>query len=266
MTTICESSLYLNDAAFYDLDPRDHLKSDTPFFLKYASKLKGSILELACGTGRITIPLAEAGYEIWGLEFSETMLAQFKNKKKNLPKAAADRIHLIHGDMSDFSIQRKFSLIFIASRSFQLLYDVRKENACLENLYSHLTDTGYFILDIGNFVPNKAKEKEWVSDKEFFDWENLDPATGYQVRRSHKRKEIDTVKQIIYPHKTYQVTKTDGSVDKIVKRSPWKYFFVDQIKDRIQSNRFEIVEEMGHYDGRPITEESPEYLFVCRKK
>lgn len=119
-------TLYTSDAYFYDIDPREELKADIPFFIDYASKMKGKVLELACGTGRITIPLAEAGNEIWALEFSEQMLEQFKNKLKKLSKDTVNKIHIIHGDMSDFKIDQKFPLIIIPARSFQLLLDEKK--------------------------------------------------------------------------------------------------------------------------------------------
>ncbi|HLP49109.1 MAG TPA: class I SAM-dependent methyltransferase, partial [Candidatus Kapabacteria bacterium] len=97
---------YLNDARFYDLDPRELLKTDIPFYLKYAAKIGGDILELACGSGRITIPLAEAGHNVWGLEFSETMLEQFRKKMTHLSKKTSTKIQLIQGDMSHFKIPR----------------------------------------------------------------------------------------------------------------------------------------------------------------
>jgi len=262
-----DKNLYVNDARFYDLDPRKFLKTDIPFYLRRAAKIGGPILELACGTGRITIPLAEAGYDVWGLEYSENMLEQFRNKLAGFPNETADKIHLVQGDMSHFQLERKcaFPLVILPCRSFQLLYDEEKENACLKCVYSHLAGNGLFIIDIGNFIPNKEKEGEWVSDEEFFDWENNDPKTGDKIQRTHIKKEIDTVRQIIYPQKTFRITKPDGASEKVVKRSPWKYFFEDQVRNLLVANGFKIVEEMGYYDGCPITEKKPEFLFVCQK-
>lgn len=262
------NNTYSRDAGFYDLDPRDILKVDIPFYLEYAAKLKSDILELACGTGRITIPLAEAGHSVWGLELSETMLEQFKNKMRGLPKETIANIHLVQGDMSDFQIPREFSfpLVILPCRSFQLLYDEEKEIACLKNVYAHLSENGYFIIDIGNFIPNKEKEAQWVSDEEFFDWENSDSISGIKIKRTHIRKEIDTLKQIIYPQKTFYITKTGGAIEKIIKRSPWKYFFENQIRNLLITNGFKIIEEMGYYDGRPISEKNPEFIFICQKE
>jgi len=265
MTTAIEKNLYLNDAQFYDLDTREVTKIDIPFYLEQAEKTTGSILELACGTGRITIPLAKAGYEIWGVELSTTMILQFKNKLKELPDNISNKIHLLNDDMSNFLIKQQFSLILLPCRSFQLLLDEESEIKCLKNIYNHLSDDGTFIIDIGNFIKDTNKAKEWLSEKEVMDWENIDPSTGYKICRTHINKEIDTDKQIIYPLKTYSIIKSDGSVNKVTKRSPWKYFGFEQIRNLLIDNGFHINAQMGSYDGKPVGEGS-EFLFICRKK
>ncbi len=258
-----EQNLYLKDAHFYDLDNRDVMKVDIPFYIHYASNIKGLILELACGTGRLTIPLAEAGNEVWGLEFSEKMLEQFKKKLMRFSEETAVRIHLIHGDMSNFSIKKKFPLIILPCRSFQLLYEEESEINCLKCVYDHLTYDGHFIIDVADFVGEK--ETDWVNDEEVFDWENIDPGTGLKVLRTHIKNEIDTKRQIIYPQKTYYVSKQDVLLEKIVKISPWKYFTSDQVRKLLISNGFKIIEEMGSFDGRSINQ-GTEFIFICKKR
>jgi ubiquinone/menaquinone biosynthesis C-methylase UbiE len=256
-------TLYGADAQFYDLDNRAPLKADIPFYLGYASKFEGAVLELACGTGRLTIPLAEAGHKIWALEYSEQMLNQFKEKLRGLPGNTADNIHLIHGDMSNFRIGRQFPLILLPARSFQLLLDEEKERSCLEHIYEHLEDDGRFIIEVVDFVKDKADQ--WVNEEEIFDWENVDPKTGFKVRRTHIKKRIDKKKQIIYPQKIYRVKKPDGTEEKIVKQASWKYFREEQIRALIAQKDFFIEEEMGAYDGKSVSM-GESFIFICRKK
>lgn len=263
MTNNTEKNLYKKDSHLYDLDNREIMKIDIPFYLEYASRSKGDILELGCGTGRVTIPLAEAGYEIWGIELSDTMIEQFKSKIKNLPQKTAERIHLIKGDMSNFTIDRKFPLIIIPIRSFQILNDENLENTCLHSIYNHMTDEGYFILDIGNF--NKIKENSGGNNDEVFDWENTDPKTGNRVSRYHIIERIDKEKQVVFIKKIYRITKQDGSIEKIDKHIQWKYFYEDQAKKLLTYNGFNIVKEMGSYNGSPLNE-GTEFIFVCQKK
>jgi SAM-dependent methyltransferase len=266
MTDNISDTLYSNDAYFYDLDNREPLKVDIPFYLGCASRISANsrILELACGTGRITIPLAKAGHEVWALEYSEAMIDVFEDKLKNLPEETASKIHLIHGDMSNFEMGQKFPLILLPARSFQLLLDEDKEISCLKNVHAHLSEDGTFIIAIGNFIGSKEQENAWVSKEEVFDWENTDPKTGYKVRRFHINKKIDTNKQIIYPQKIYHISGDDGTEEKIIKQSSWKYFNEKQIKNLLVSNGFTIIDEMGSFDDKPINKVS-DFIFVCRK-
>ena len=90
---------YINTAKLYDLDQRDNLTVDIPFYLKYAKNQNGKILELGCGTGRVSIELAKAGYFVTGLDLSETMLGIYKEKLKILPKNIQENIELINGNI-----------------------------------------------------------------------------------------------------------------------------------------------------------------------
>jgi SAM-dependent methyltransferase len=258
-------TLYSVDAQYYDLDNRPGLLADIPFYLDYATASPGPILELACGTGRLTLPLAGAGHEIWALEYSTAMIRILELKKNHLPPGAAGKIHLIHGDMTRFQLNRQFPLILLPARSFQLLLDEEKERACLRSIHSHLSESGCFIIDIANFIGQEGKEHQWANNREIFDWENRDPQTGALVRRTHRKKKIDKVKQIIYPLKTYYIKKKDGTVRQLVKQSAWKYFFPEQIRNRLREGGFEISAEFGSYDRKTVSGDS-DFIFVCRKR
>jgi len=256
-------TLYGVDAIFYDLDNRPALKEDIPFYVDYATKSgKKPLLELACGTGRITIPLATAGHEVWALEYSETMIEQFKLKMKDLPEEVSRRIHLFQGDMTNFKLNIPFPLIYLPARSFQLLLDEDKEKKCLACILDNLTDDGEFIIAVAKHMENI--DTDWGKEDEYTDWENIDPRTGYTIRRSHIRKKIDTQKQILYPQKIYRVLNHDVELKRIVKQAAWKYFKLEQIKNLLISSGFVIIKEMGYFDGKPIQEGS-EYIFICRK-
>ncbi|MCK9907056.1 class I SAM-dependent methyltransferase, partial [Frankia sp. Cpl3] len=76
-------------AEYYDLT-QSGLSGDIPFFLEMARQADGEILDLACGTGRISIPLAEAGHQVTGLDLSTEMLARAEQKAKE--RGVLDRL------------------------------------------------------------------------------------------------------------------------------------------------------------------------------
>jgi SAM-dependent methyltransferase len=255
------ATLYGAAAAFYDLDNRPVTKDDIPFYLARAASARGSVLELACGTGRVTIPLALAGHEIWGIDLSQQMLAQFKGKMDSLSADVRVRITLKNADMRSFELQREFSLIIVPFRGFQALTGKNGPRACLGEIRRHLADDGRFILDV--FRPRRQLDDSWIQP-ETTDWEAIEPNSGDRVRRTHIDHRIDVQNQVIYSEQFYYVTRPDGSEERQVNPITLKYYYEWQLRDLIQSAGFEIVEQMGYYDGRPI-EEGPEMIFVCQK-
>jgi ubiquinone/menaquinone biosynthesis C-methylase UbiE len=125
-------NLYLKAAKYYDYDNRDNLTADIPFYLEYAEKTGKDILELGCGTGRVAIPIAEAGYTVTGLDLSDSMLEVFKTKLKSASEEAKSRIKYINSDMSNFSFDIKYDLIIAPFRAFQALTQDYDINNCLK--------------------------------------------------------------------------------------------------------------------------------------
>ena len=75
----------------------------------------------------------------------------------------------------------------------------------------------------------------------------------------------DVENQIIYPELIYYVTDQDGIEEKIVEPLSLKYYYEEQMRNLLQSNGFKIIEEIGYYDRRPISE-GPELIFICKKE
>lgn len=256
-----DQNTFRQTARFYDQDNCDVAKHDIQFYIHLANQLKGDILELACGTGRVTIPLAKQGHEVWGLDLSLQMLAEFERKLAKLPADVAQRIHLTHGDMADFQLNRKFNLIFIAFRSFQALTEDDQQSNCLACVHQHLADDGIFI--INTFKPYKRLDSSWTHGEEL-DWMTIDPQTKTSIRRTNIRRKIDTLRQIIYPELIYYVKEKDRPLEVFTDRLALKYHYEDQLRNLLIYNGFHIIKSMGYYDGRPI-ERGSEFIFICKK-
>src|SRR5262245_48031980 len=104
-------------ARYYDYTSTG-LEGDLQFYVEEAQKAGSPALELGCGTGRILIPVAEAGVEIVGLDLSDDMLAIARRKVDALPEEVRGRIEIVRGDMRTFSLGRRFRLVIIPYRAF----------------------------------------------------------------------------------------------------------------------------------------------------
>lgn len=133
--------------AFYRADT-PQIAGDIAFYLDLARQASGPVLEVACGTGRVTIPLAEAGVDITGVEISEGMLSVARRKAAALPEAVQRRLTLARQDMTTLKLDRRFYLIFVPFRAFQHLLTSDAQRRTLEAFHSHLEPGGRLALHL----------------------------------------------------------------------------------------------------------------------
>jgi SAM-dependent methyltransferase len=137
------------DAAFYDYYSTG-VEGDVGFYVEEAQRAGGPVLELGCGTGRILIPIAEAGVEIVGLDRAPSMLEVARQKVARLDSAVQGRVELVEGDMRDFSLGRRFKLVMIPYRAFLHLLTAKDQRQALHCMREHLAadSGGRLILNI----------------------------------------------------------------------------------------------------------------------
>jgi len=252
---------YWNAAMLYDQDERNIVRDDIPFYKELADRSRGPILELGCGTGRVTLPLIREGHEVWGLDYSSRMLERLSHKLSSCSQVEQNRMHMIEADMSDFQLPIRFQLIFIPFRSFQLLTDPEQAAACLQRVHVHLADDGMFALHL--FKPYGVLDESWICE-EREDWSTIDPKTGVRIRRTQTRGSINVAAQIIYPTHTYYV-KDGAQAEKVyVEELAMKYYYEHQIQELLKAAKLDIVEQYGYFDRRPV-EHGSELIYLCRK-
>lgn len=106
---------------------------------------EGPVLELAIGTGRIALPLAERGLRVDGVDIAAPMIAKLREH----PGAAG--MGLAVGDMADIPFEGRYRLAFVVWNSFSNLLTQDDQVRCLESVAAHLDDDGVFVIE--NFVP-----------------------------------------------------------------------------------------------------------------
>lgn len=128
---------------FYDLTEPWALKDEINFYQKLLGNTREPILEAMCGTGRLLLPLLELGFNIEGVDNSESMLAKCRDKakEKNLSPL------LYKANIADMVLDKKYHAIIIAVGSFQLIHPRETALVILKNLKSHLMPGGKLLLD-----------------------------------------------------------------------------------------------------------------------
>jgi SAM-dependent methyltransferase len=119
---------------------------DVAFFLEEARQAGGPVLELMSGTGRLSLPLIEAGTDLTCVDSSPAMLAILRRKLAARGLAAA----CIEQDVRELDVPRYFALIIIPFHSFSELLTVEDQRQTLERIYAQLAPTGRFICTLHN--------------------------------------------------------------------------------------------------------------------
>jgi SAM-dependent methyltransferase len=162
----------------YDLLYGD-VTEDIELYLKLTEKYE-KILEYGAGTGRITIPLINAGHRLVALDLEDVMLEKLKNKIINNPKLI-NNIEIVHADMATYCSNEKFDCIIIPLTSFNYLTTLNQQKNCIENISNNLKENGIVILEL--LSPNTflegvtnnmhfIKKIEYESDKYYEYWRN----------------------------------------------------------------------------------------------
>jgi ubiquinone/menaquinone biosynthesis C-methylase UbiE len=134
-------------APFYDVE-HAHFDEDLDMYLNFADICGGKILELACGSGRVLLPLAGEGYELTGVDTSAEMLHLAQQRLQDA--GVADRCTLVQQDICALKLPQKFHMAFIALGSFGHITTRIAQQQALAATRAHLTTGGTFILDISN--------------------------------------------------------------------------------------------------------------------
>ncbi len=235
------------DGRHYDLTNADFTE-DIPFYKRLVAKYGGPVLELACGTGRVTIPIAEMGYDVVGLDISEPMLAHARKKSKRL------NITWVKGDCRDFDLGRKFKTIIFPFNALAHLHDRESIEACFSCVRRHMLDDGVFVLDI--FNPSlKVLTRE--PEKRFTVCEYDDP-DGLGKLVLTENNSYDDAKQLnhIKWHFAVGGKETTRELD-------MRMFFPMELDALLHYNGLEIVEKFGNYDGEPFGPGSKEQIPIC---
>ena len=113
---------------------------------------RGPVLELACGSGRLTLPLLAAGATVTGIDLSPEMIALLRQALRESPKlrGRADRLTTLVGDMAAFDLAGRFGLVVLGTTSVTLI-DAPQRAACFRRVRAHLAAGGRFLVSTVDF-------------------------------------------------------------------------------------------------------------------
>lgn len=242
----------------YDIENADVVE-DITFWVEAAKRYKAKhILELACGTGRLTISLAKAGLSVTGLDINEGMLERCSLK---LPKEDEDtqkNLSSHRGDMRDFDFGEAFDLIFIGFNSANHLVSIEDQLRAFKCVNKHLVRGGRFMLDV--YSPNLSLLAAAMDSQA--ELENDHHVLDLRARFTrHKSRKYSPEEQL-----WSMLEKTSSKArEEETNTNDVHVYFPRELRLLYMCSGFEVEDIYGDYSFGEFKSSSPRMVFVGRK-
>lgn len=235
---------------------------DLPFYMDLAERYRGPVLEIACGTGRVLLPIARRGIDICGVDHSKSMLETLRRNLSGEPTDVRQRVTIFEGDMRSFRLNRRFPLVIIPFRPMQHMFTLEDQVAALSTAAAHLDENGILGFDV--FYPKfdmiwanlgeEVAEMEWVPAS--------DPSK--LTRRFFRKDAVDKINQIFsftFIFRTYEA----GTL--ILEESePFRlcFYTYPHLRALFRLVGLEVVAEYGSFSKVPLDNNAEQMIFLLR--
>ena len=210
---------------------------------------RGSVLELACGTGRIAIPLAESGLEVTGIDYSEPMVSLARSKAEGRQV----RVDWIPDDIRCFDTGKRYGSILLLHNALWHLHNLTDFEECIRCVKHHLASGGFFILDV--FVPG-------------LEILNRDPGIRYPYSRytdDDTGQEVQVTQSYRYEADTQiaRMVHYREDSDEVFGGLNLRMYFPKELDALLKYNGIRIMEKFGTWDRDPFGPDSRHQLCFC---
>ena len=242
-------------APFYDWENAQTLaRRDVPFWRRLAAAQDGRVLELGCGTGRLTVPVARAGAQLVGIDRSAAMLARARQRLRRSRAGAL----LLRGDIRHLPFRRgtKFAMVMAPYGMLQSLTSERDLRATLLAVHGALRRGGLFAIDLVPDLPRWAEYDSRVS---------LSGRRGRAYLRLTESVRQDRKKGLTIFDQQYEERR---GRERTVKRFSltFRTISVPQMRRRLEHVGFAIDAVLGDYEGGPLDSRADVWIILARKR
>jgi ubiquinone/menaquinone biosynthesis C-methylase UbiE len=249
-------------AESYDRDQAP-LAGDVEFYMRLALEAAARglpVLELAVGTGRVAIPIAQAGVKVVGLDRSPAMLDVARRKAEGI-----ENLRLVEGDMASFDLWDRFGLIFIPFRSFLHLVTVEDQRSCLECVHRHLVPGGLFALNF--FNPDLVMIANWLGQKRDGLQRIRDVSVDGQRHTEWATRRYGTARQQIDEDRIDERLDDRGAVvSRVYRKMALRYVFRYEMQHLLELTGFEVEALYGGFEAQEFVDSSSEMVWVAVKR
>lgn len=254
-----------DDALLYEAENADDPAFDLGWWQGLVAR-RGArrVLELACGTGRLTIPLARGGADVTGLDSSSAFLARARELAASEADDVRARLRWVLGDMRACGgVGGPFELVAIPYHSLHYLHTVEDQLACLRAGAGLLAPGGALAFDLLMPRLDYLAEAHARVPVLRLDTDHAAPQQGFARILRSAADSYDAATQTLRSTNTYQLHHLDGRVEHRVDDLDWHMYFPRELSLLLGSAGLRAVERFGGYSGEPWGPRSAHCLWVC---
>ena len=256
---------------FYDFyDGPEHREDQFAFYTSLFDPDECELLELACGTGIITIELARREFQIVGIDYDEDMLAIARRKLAMSDEDTQRRVQFQCADMKDFTVSKQFGAIIIPTNSFGYLFKLEDQRACLERVRKHLLPKGILVIEERFYSSETLHQMKSLRGVERT-WDGrINPQTGKYTMFKDCIRGIDSAQQTIYRSTFVDEVQEDGTMKRYVPPKTYfgnrnHYFSKTELQLLVESCGFKVKEIWGDCAKRPFGSRSNNIIIMAEK-
>ena len=242
------------DPLNYDLEELPRSARRIAFMCRRALGCTGPVLDLACGTGIVSLPIAILGLPVTGIDLSEPMISHARRKAATLGVKAEFAV----GDMRSYDAPETFGFISLTGNAFQALLTHSDQSRLLQVVVRHIKDRGQFVFETRN--PTATDLCNSVEEEPWFTYVN---STGEEVGVSGTQA-YDVGSQILTWTTYRRWSSNDGPQ---MRRSDIACRFtpVEDLDSLLDAAGLRVKERYGSWDCQPFTSSSEEIISVCER-
>jgi SAM-dependent methyltransferase len=255
-----DPELVAGSVAHYE-DPAYYAKSyvrrtdDVAFYVAHAKKARGPVLELGCGNGRITLPMARAGVEVVGVDLSKAMLDDLRRKLVLERAEVRARVRTRRADLRRLRGAGSFALVLCPFNTFLHLYTRQDVEQALDVVRRHLAPGGRFVLDVSIPEPSElARSPERAYATRPFVY----PGVGRV--RYRERFDYDALRQVLFVSMEFE---PESGAEPFMTPLAHRQFHPQELEALLHYNGFAIESQLGDFDGK-ATHESRTLVIVAK--
>jgi SAM-dependent methyltransferase len=242
------------DPENYDIEEAQHALVRAAFYGDIAALRHASVLEIACGTGLVAIPVARRGLAVTGTDISPAMLEHARRKSV---ESGLD-VDWVEADARSLKLARQFDFVYLTGNAFQAFITRDDQDALLSAVAGHLAPGGCFAFETrnpdGNDLSPQPREQEWF---------RYTSVQGHEVAVSGTQH-FDTTTRLMH-WSTFRRWRDGEKSRTRVSRIACRFITCEELDTLLADNGFTVTGRYGDFDGSPFRRQSPSIITLCKR-